>query len=261
MNKKLFYANLDNFSKILTNNGTNLQAFLFNSQIYIEGIRKSVSQVENYCKQGSRILDLGCGTGFLSMQLASLGFRVYGLDVEHNPETIGEFVKKEGLQSKIWKALENDSTSLQFYDGINFPFGDQCFDAVMAHAVVEHIPFHTINYVFQEIQKVLKPCGYFFIFRTPRKQALMEHMARVLHMGSHSELMDEQELISMLKTNDFEVVSFRRTDMVLGVLPGKVQDVWNFLSPALLAVDELLLETPLSNVAHHIQIVCQKHRT
>ena len=195
------------------------------------------------------------------MQLASLGFHVDGLDVAHNPETIEEFKKKEGLQTKIWKALENGSTSLRFYDGIKLPFGDQCFDAVVAHAVVEHIPAYVINQLFQEIQRVLKSRGYFFIFRTPRKQALMEHVARILRMGSHDVLMDEQEMISMLKRNNFEVISFRRTDMVFGVFRGKLQDVWNFLSPALLIVDELLLDTPLSCLAHHMQVVCQKPKT
>jgi SAM-dependent methyltransferase len=258
LDKGLFYANLDKFSNILRNHDTNLQAFIFNSQVYVEGIRRSLSQVENYCKKGSRILDLGCGTGFLSMQLASLGFRVDGVDVEHSSETIKEFTKKTGLQNEIWAAMKNNSVSLQFYDGINLPFDNQCFDAVIAHAVVEHIPLNIINCVFHEIQRVLKPGGYFFIFRTPRKQAIVEYTARFMRLGSHDELMGEHELISLLKTNGFEVISFRRTDMVFGVLPGKMQNVWNFLSPALMRVDEMLLETPFSYFAHHMQIVSQK---
>lgn len=258
LDKKLFYANLCKFSNILMDHDTNLQAFIFNSQVYVEGIRRSLSQVENYCEKGSRILDLGCGTGFLSMQLASLGFCVYGVDVEHSSETIEEFTKKKDLQYEIWSALENSSTSLQFYNGIKLPFGNQCFDAVMAHAVVEHIPLNVISCVFQEIQRVLKPNGYFFIFRTPRKQAVMEYAARFMHLGSHKELMSEHALISLLKTNGFEVISFRRTDLVFGVLPGKMQNAWNFLSPALMRVDEALLETPFSYFAHHMQVVSRK---
>jgi len=259
LNKKLFYANLDKFSKILLDNATNLQAFLFNSTIYVEGIRKSVSQVENYCKKGSRILDLGCGTGFLSTELSSLGFYVEGIDVEaDNPEMIKEFKKRRGLQTEIWKALENSNTRFKFYDGIKIPYSDQSFDAVVAHAVIEHISVDNIDKTFQEIQRVLKPGGYFFIFRTPRKQALMEYVARILGIGSPHVLMEEQGIISMLNTNNFEVVSFQKTDMVLGFLPGKLQDVWNFLSHDLLIIDKLLLKTPLSYLAHHMQILCRK---
>jgi len=258
VDKTLFYANLTKFSNILLSNNTDLPAFIFNSKIYVEGIRKSLSQVEHYCVKGSRILDLGCGTGFLTMQLSSLDFVVDGVDVEQSPETIREFVKKKGLQSKVWSALKNDSASFQFYDGVNLPFDKQQFDAVMAHAVVEHIPLNVINQVFQEIQRVLKPGGYFFIFRTPRNQAVMEHVARFLGMGSHDELMGEQELISLLEKNGFEVVSFRRTDMVFSVLPGRLQNVWNLFSPVLIIVDEILLKTPLNYFAHHMQILSLK---
>jgi SAM-dependent methyltransferase len=128
----------------------------------------------------------------------------------------------------------------------------------MAHAVVEHIPLNVINCVFQEIQRVLKPGGYFLIFRTPRKQAIMEYIARLMQFGGHDELISEQELFSLLKANSFDVILFRRTDMVFGVLPGKMQNAWNFLSPALMRVDEALLKTPLSYFAHHMQVVSQK---
>lgn len=258
MNKKLFYANLYHFSKILLDSATNLQSFLLHSKIYVDGIRKSVTEVEKYYKKGAKILDLGCGTGFLSMELSSLGFYVEGIDVEDNPEIIKEFKKRRGLQTEIWKALENSNTSFKFYDGIKIPYSDETFDAVVAHAVIEHIPVDNIDKTFQEIQRVLKQGGYFFIFRTPRKQALMEHVASILGIGSHHVLMEEQGIISMLNTNNFEVVSFQRTDMVLGFLPGKLQDVWNFLSHALLIIDKLLLKTPLSYLAHHMQILCRK---
>jgi len=259
VNKRLFYSNLDKFSEILQMNATNLQAFFFHSKVYVEGIRKSISMVEKYCRKGTTILDLGCGTGFLSMQLASLGFYVEGIDVEpDNFETIKEFKKRRGLQIEIWKALENSNTGFQFYDGIKIPFGNQSFDDVVAHAVVEHIPVENINQLFQEISRVLKPCGYFLIFRTPRRQALIEHVARILRMGSHDVLMDESEIISMLKNNNFEVICFQRTDMVFGSLPGKLQCILNFLSPVLLIVDRLALRTPLSIIAHHMRIIARK---
>lgn len=59
-------------------------------------------------------------------------------------------------------------------------------------------------------------------------------------------------MVSLLKTNGFEVISFRRTDMVFGVFPGKMQNAWNFLSPALMRIDEAVLETPFSYFAHHM---------
>ena len=259
MTKKHFYANLDRFSEVLQGNSTNLQTFLFHSKVYVEGMRKSISIVEKCCKQGARILDLGCGTGFLSMQLATLGFYVEGIDVEFNAEMIKEFKKKRGLQTEIWKALESSNCRLRFYDGTTIPFNDQSFDAVMAHAVIEHIPAENLNPLFQEIQRVLKPKGYLFIFRSPRKQAYTEHVARILRMGTHNVLINEYQVASMLEKNGFEVLCSQRTDVVFGVLPGKLQYVWNSLSPILAVIDELLLKTPISYLAHHMQVVCQRN--
>lgn len=86
----------------------------------------------------------------------------------------------------------------------------------------------------------------------------MEYAARFMHLGSHNELLGKQELVSLLKTNGFEVISFRRTDLVFSVLPGRMQKAWNFLFPVLLTVDECCLKTPLSYFAHHMQIISRK---
>jgi len=259
MGKDRFYSNREKFSKILIKHDTNLSTFLFDSQVYVEGIRESVSEVKKCCKPGSKILDLGCGTGFLAMQLASLGFRVRGIDVEHkNSEKIEEFKKKKGLQLKIWRALENDNLKLSFYDGLKLPFANRSMESVVAHAVIEHIPKANLPILVEEIRRVLKPGGLFFIFRTPRRQAYAEHLSKFLKLGSHEILMDEQKVAFLLETHGFKIISHQRTDMIIGCLPGKLQDIWNLLSPFLLKLDKLLLKTPLNYFAHYMRIVCLK---
>ena len=260
MDKKYFYLQLDHFSRILQETSLDLKSFLFHSKVYVGGVRESVCEIEKYCLRGSRILDLGCGTGLLSMLLASSGFFVEGIDVKNdNPEMIEAFQKKTGLQISIWKAVEKHNLNLkfQFYDGTEFPFAKQSFDAVMAHGVIEHIPFQNLLYVFREIRRVLRPGGYFFIFRTPRKQSYAEYLTRVLCLGSHDVLMDDHEVTTLLEDNNFDIVCFKRTDMIFGILPWKLQDIWNFLSPALLSIDRLLLKTPLNYFAHHMKVICQ----
>ena len=95
--------------------------------MYVEGIRKHIFLVEEYCQKGSKILDLGCGGGHLSLQLISLGFNVRGIDVkEDNQEMIEIFSQKEGLQSKIWKDLGNRfHIPFDFYNGWEIPFSDE----------------------------------------------------------------------------------------------------------------------------------------
>lgn len=263
MHEKQFALIFNKFSKILQFNSASLQDFIFHSKIYVEGIRKSVIEVKKYCKKNSKVLDFGCGTGFISMLLANSGpFKVEGIDVKlNNPEMIEKLSKRKGLQAKIWKNIENENKNINFhfYNGIKVPFKDKTFDAVFAHATIEHVPTERLCFMFREIQRTLKPGGYFFIFRTPRKQSYAEYVARILQMGSHNVLMDENSLISMVEENGFKILSFKRTDLVFGVLPGKLQTIWNFLFPILLIIDKSLLKTPLNNFAHNVSIICQRN--
>lgn len=259
MNKKQFYSNLKQFEKILLDNSTSLQSFLFHSKGYVEGIRRSISETEKYCKLEANILDLGCGTGFSSMCLSSLGFYVYGIDTKvNNPEMIEELKKRRGLQDKIWRTLKSNNLKFCFYNGIKLPFDNKSFDAVVAHAVIEHIPINNVDLLLREIRRIFKKNGYFFIFRTPREQSYAECIARILHLGSHKVLIDERKLLFKLKKNGFKIVSIKRTDLFFWNLPGKFQYLWNFLSPTLLIIDQILLKTALNYFAHNIQIVCRR---
>lgn len=72
-------------------------------------------------------MDLGCGTGFISMLLADLGFSVEGIDTKlNNSEMIEEFLKRKDLQTKIWKSIEDENENIRFcfYNGIEIPFNN-----------------------------------------------------------------------------------------------------------------------------------------
>lgn len=95
-------------------------------------------------KAGERILDLGCGTGTLSAELAATGVTVIGID--RSPEMIAEARRKfPHLQFQV-----GDARSLQF---------DEQFDAVFSNAVLHWIP--EAEEVIAGVVRALRPGGRF----------------------------------------------------------------------------------------------------
>jgi len=95
-----------------------------------------------------RVLDLGCGAGFLSNDLAARGHDVTGLDVEH---------------ANIEVARAGDTTRAVRYvigDACKLPFADSTFDVVSAMDLLEHV--ETPERVIAEAARVLAPSGLLF---------------------------------------------------------------------------------------------------
>lgn len=105
-------------------------------------------------KPGMKILDLGCGSGYLTFPIAKRNENAYvvGLDIVTNT-----------LERNTEKAQEMDIKNLKFisYDGITFPFEDNSFDLVVTRYALHHFP--EIRKSIHEVSRVLKSNGEFFI--------------------------------------------------------------------------------------------------
>lgn len=98
--------------------------------------------------RSATILDVGCGGGFLSNELALNGHKVTGVDLSHE---------------SIKVARAHDSTKSVEYlvaDAFNLPFADESFEVLTAMDFLEHI--EDPKAVIKEFSRVLKPGGLFF---------------------------------------------------------------------------------------------------
>ena len=99
----------------------------------------------------TQVLDVGCGAGFLSNELALHQLNVTGVDLS---------------EDSIKVAQRYDSTGKVKYlaaDAYNLPFPDQSFDVLTAMDFLEHVDQPAK--VIQEFSRVLRPGGL-FIFHT-----------------------------------------------------------------------------------------------
>lgn len=107
-----------------------------------------VQHMNTHLGAGASVLDVGCGGGFLSNDLARAGFRVTGIDLS-----------KESL--KIAEAYdETHSVKYEVADAFALPYPNETFDSVTAMDFLEHID--DPQKVIKELSRVLKPGGLFF---------------------------------------------------------------------------------------------------
>lgn len=106
-------------------------------------------QLQKHIVAGTRVLDVGCGGGFLSEEFARDGFTVTGMD----PST-------RSVQAARQHAAQSGLTiDYRIGQGEALPFPDHSFDIVACCDVLEHV--EDLEVVMSEVSRTLKPGGIF----------------------------------------------------------------------------------------------------
>jgi ubiquinone/menaquinone biosynthesis C-methylase UbiE len=121
-------------------------------------------------KPGDKILDVGCGTGNLTLTAGKFG-SAYGID--SSPEMI-EIARKKATRSGSATVFD-----VGLIEKIAFP--DSTFDVVISRLVIHHLPDDLKRQGFAEIFRVLKPGGLFFIADfNPPTNPILAHVTSAL---------------------------------------------------------------------------------
>ncbi len=109
--------------------------------------------------EGITVLEVGCGGGILTEEIAKLGFFTTGIDpAETSLKTAREHARVNHLEIRYEKA-----------SGEMIPYADNSFDAVLCCDVLEHV--RDLPAVIAEISRVLKYDGV-FIYDTINRTCL-----------------------------------------------------------------------------------------
>jgi demethylmenaquinone methyltransferase/2-methoxy-6-polyprenyl-1,4-benzoquinol methylase len=114
-------------------------------------IRKQI--VQTYVKPGMEILDIGCGTGSLVMDVAKAGARVTGLDISTGMLAVAQKrIAKNGTQDRI--TLHN--AGIVEIDSL---FEENSFDLIISTLVFSELYSEERELALHQIKKILKPNG------------------------------------------------------------------------------------------------------
>jgi SAM-dependent methyltransferase len=149
--------------------------------------------------RGDRVLDLGCGDGWMTAELARAGAAPTGVEVAQ-----AAVDRARGRHPEL-------DLRLAPLDG-PLPIKDSAYDAVWASEVIEHVA-DTARWL-SEIRRVLRPGGR-LLLTTPNHSRLRLLVAGIEPysepLGDHLHLYSTSSLRGVLRDFDFAEIEIRRS--------------------------------------------------
>jgi SAM-dependent methyltransferase len=159
-------------------------------------LQAEYSVMQLLAQPGGRVLEIGCGAGWLTAFLGSLGWEAMGIDVD--PESV-EAVRSRGLDVRLG-TLEAQG------------FPADYFDAIIMNHVIEHI--HDPLGHLRECHRVLKKGGVLSL-ATPNVAGLGHERFRQYWVGldppRHLYIFSPESLATLIKSAGFSIQSLTTT--------------------------------------------------
>ena len=145
---------------------------------------------------GKSILDLGCGTGItfdlLRRKVGKSGM-ITGVDFSIE------------MAQKAHRNFPFDNVTVVDADATHLPFKDSSFDMAVSFASFPH--FSDKQRALSEIDRVLKPQGWFYIIHLMSSKEIAEAHQSIGGVVEHDELPDADQLRKMFEASNFDHVS------------------------------------------------------
>ena len=107
-------------------------------------------------ERGQQVLDIGCGTGALTLRAARRGAQVKGIDI--NPQML-EIAERRVRSAGLTQSVELVQQGVAELDGEEA----QYYDAVMSGLVFSELSEDEVSYTLEEIARILRPGGLVLI--------------------------------------------------------------------------------------------------
>ncbi|GAC1620002.1 MAG: hypothetical protein NVS4B13_11690 [Candidatus Elarobacter sp.] len=199
-------ANIEVHTRMASTYQTNEPHFRPENRAKVRGVLQTLAQRAG----GRRLLDVGCGTGFVIDLVRDLFERIDGVDV--TPAML-ERVDRSGGHVHLHEA-----------NAEALPFADATFDMATSYAFMHHVADHAA--ILREVRRVLRPGGLFYVDLEPNKLFWESVNGLERRGGDYSDIV-EREIHSVLHTDDavedefgISAQTFRDAEPIKSVLGG-----------------------------------------
>lgn len=142
-----------------------------------------------------RILDVGCGHGYIHSDLRSFGYQVVGVEVAEDVLPLA-------------REANPDVTYLE-YDGTTLPFEGNSFDVTLTICVMHHVPPEQWPDFSREMRRVLRPGGIAVIFEHNPFNPLTRYVVASNEIDDDAVLLSARTLRGLLRDAGFSSVKSR----------------------------------------------------
>jgi 2-polyprenyl-3-methyl-5-hydroxy-6-metoxy-1,4-benzoquinol methylase len=165
-----------------------------------------VASLKDYLKGRKRVLDYGCGVGYLLPHLCRQVGEVYGADP--SAESVARTNERFGDLANFKGAFPVEALRARRLR----------FDAILCIEVIEHLSDDILGTVLGDVQNLLAPNGL-AIFSTPNDEDLSKNLlfcpatGEVFHRWQHVRSWNRNSLPAHLRLNGYDVVDVVETNM------------------------------------------------
>ena len=181
-------------------------------------VRRDLTQQANI-KSGQRILDIGCGTGTLALQLKKEFADVEVIGLDPDPKALR---RAESKAARV-------GVSVQFDQGFadELPYESNSFDRVLSSLMFHHLDKPTREKTLTEVVRVLKPGGSLHLvdFATTGdgdshgSHGLHSHVMNLFHSKDRVESISDTRTLELIREGGFKKAEkVKEAKMLLGLL-------------------------------------------
>jgi 2-polyprenyl-6-hydroxyphenyl methylase/3-demethylubiquinone-9 3-methyltransferase len=215
----------------------------------MERIRASLCDSRHPGGRPGRILDIGCGAGFLANALAAQGHQVSGIDMSRGSLKVARSQAAPALHDQ--RAYLENRAHYRVADAYRLPFRDAAFDAVSALDFLEHVT--EPERVVAEAARVLKPGGLFFFHTFNRNRLAWLIVIKGLEWFVRNTPDHMHVLPLFIKPKELEGYCLKagmRPVEMTGIRPSLGRPFWQMLATRRVPKDFAFRLTPSLNISY-----------